>query len=350
MNKDEDTLTVTTEEATTRTPAGEQGDSQAVSDVLAAEKDQTVSLERTSDGKNAHIVIDGSTLCPNDFTTTTPITEATDFPTNGLCSNCRRWAKLTEVITLDDVRPLLPDTVELAPTGSQAIRTDGGEVEAGYITNPQTRTLHRGTQRSGAVCGIHAEQWQSVTAPNPLIAVYECGTPPCSNCFDHTHGLNRVYINEYGVTPDSTDLSEITTSLPWSMDSWDDGSEAVITDDAVHTDDSGVGVGDVASETNTSTEAETNPKTDQYDTLLRAADKGLRLTVNNKARSQRGTGELQVLRSRDDETSVELKKTVDDGVQYRIHRDFRGDLVYSQLTDDGLSLQGYVTTIEIVGC
>jgi hypothetical protein len=88
---------------------------------------------------------------------------------------------------------------------------------------------------------------------------------------------------------------------------------------------------------------------DQYDTLLRAMEAGLRISLNGQAPNQPETAELRVLRSPNDKTVVEAEGTVS-GDQYRIHRDTRGELVYSRVDDDGLSYEGDVTTIDIIGC
>jgi hypothetical protein len=77
---------------------------------------------------------------------------------------------------------------------------------------------------------------------------------------------------------------------------------------------------------------------------------GLRISLNGQAPNQPETAELRVLRSHDDETAVEAEETVS-GDQYRIHHDPRDDeLVYSRVDDGGVSYEGDVTTIEIIGC
>lgn len=99
----------------------------------------------------------------------------------------------------------------------------------------------------------------------------------------------------------------------------------------------------------TSQETHTDDNTDQYDTLLRAMEAGLRISLNGQAPNQPETAELRVLRSSNDETAVDVEESVS-GDQYRIHRDPRGELVYSRVGEDGLSYEADVTTIEIIGC
>ena len=90
-----------------------------------------------------------------------------------------------------------------------------------------------------------------------------------------------------------------------------------------------------------------NSDIDQYDTLLRAMDEGLLVTVNNTDYAGTPSFELRVVDSRDDETRVTL--TSPGGRRYRIHRDRHGELIYSEFTDDGLSYEGDVVTFEVVG-
>lgn len=87
--------------------------------------------------------------------------------------------------------------------------------------------------------------------------------------------------------------------------------------------------------------------TDQYDTLLRSMNEGLLVSVNNSAYSATPSFELRVEHSRDDETHVSLSGPGDSW--YRIYRDRRGDLIYSEVTEDGLSYEDDVVTLEIIG-
>jgi hypothetical protein len=97
------------------------------------------------------------------------------------------------------------------------------------------------------------------------------------------------------------------------------------------------------------TDDNTDDNTDQYDTLLRAAEEGLRLTVNESTPTERGTAEMRVLSSSDDETDVHVQETAS-GDQYRLHRDHRGELALSCIEGAGQSHEADVVTIEIHGC
>lgn len=92
---------------------------------------------------------------------------------------------------------------------------------------------------------------------------------------------------------------------------------------------------------------ETTEELDQYDTLLRSMEEGLLVSINNEAQSELPTGELRVEHSSDDRTEVRLKRGFEDWM--KVHRDARGDLVLSDVTEDGLSYEADVITIEIIG-
>jgi hypothetical protein len=188
--------------------------------VLAEEKDRSVSIERTSDGKNAHIVVGGSTLCPNTLTTTATVDDEDDLPENGICNVCKRRARMTEVVTVAEINDILPGEVNMAESdeGTPTVRTDGGMPANEFVSNPNTGTLHRGTRDGGVQCGSSCKSWATVDAPNPLAAVVNHGTPPCSRCFDHTHRLNRVFVKLHTATVIRKDMDELTATLPWSVD------------------------------------------------------------------------------------------------------------------------------------
>lgn len=87
-------------------------------------------------------------------------------------------------------------------------------------------------------------------------------------------------------------------------------------------------------------------ETDQYDSLLRAMEEGLIISINDGTSSAMPTGELTVVYSKDDETHVCLN----DGEKgYRIHRKDNGAIVYSEETEDGLSFVDGVITLEVLG-
>lgn len=89
-------------------------------------------------------------------------------------------------------------------------------------------------------------------------------------------------------------------------------------------------------------------ETDQYDTLLRAMEEGLLIGVNNSATPNAvPLGECRVLWSYDDRTEVAISSQGD--AEYKIHRDRRGDLIYSEITEDGLSYGDEVVTLEVFG-
>lgn len=87
---------------------------------------------------------------------------------------------------------------------------------------------------------------------------------------------------------------------------------------------------------------------DQYDTLLRAMEEGLLIGINNTAKAHAlPLGESRVRWSYDDHTEVAISGP--DGDEYQIHRDRRGDLIYSEVTEDGLSYQDEVLSLEVFG-
>lgn len=87
--------------------------------------------------------------------------------------------------------------------------------------------------------------------------------------------------------------------------------------------------------------------TDQYDTLLRTMSEGLLVSINNGASDSIPSDELRVEHSRDDETNVVLTGAF--GSRWKITRDRSGDLVYYEVTEDGLSYQDDVITFEVIG-
>lgn len=88
-------------------------------------------------------------------------------------------------------------------------------------------------------------------------------------------------------------------------------------------------------------------ETDQYDTLLRAMEPGLLLSINNDAAGSIPSDELRVEYSRDDETKVSLEGPF--GSHWMIHRDRSGKLRYSEVTEDGLSYEDEIVTFEVIG-
>ncbi len=100
-------------------------------------------------------------------------------------------------------------------------------------------------------------------------------------------------------------------------------------------------------ETETEPDQEPDVETDQYDTLLRAMEEGLLVSINNESNGSLPSDELRVEYSRDDETNVQL--TGPGESHWKIHRDRRGELVYSEMTENGLSYEDEVVTIEVIG-
>lgn len=187
----------------------------SVSDVLAEEKERTVTIEQTTKWKNAHILVNGDPVCYHNIGSTTPIDG--ELPSQGLCAACVRRLKLTEVVTVEEVIALLPESAEIEGISTDTIRTDGGAADA-FICHPYTRTLHHGTREHGATCGTPGDEWVKVDAPNPLAAIINHGVQPCTRCFHHTSRLNRVYLKLHTATVVRNDLTEITATLPWSLD------------------------------------------------------------------------------------------------------------------------------------
>lgn len=95
-----------------------------------------------------------------------------------------------------------------------------------------------------------------------------------------------------------------------------------------------------------SPQTEQESQTDQYGELLQATEEGLILTINNSTAQPAGTGELTVQYSHPDKTKVGL--TGSDGTDFEIYRE-QGKLVYGEITDGGVSYEGDVITLEIIG-
>jgi len=87
--------------------------------------------------------------------------------------------------------------------------------------------------------------------------------------------------------------------------------------------------------------------TDQYDTILRAMEEGVLLSINNQTKGSTPSDELRVEQSQDDETDLDL--TGPFGSEWKIYRDRRGELIYSKVTEDGLSYEDEIITLEIIG-
>lgn len=88
---------------------------------------------------------------------------------------------------------------------------------------------------------------------------------------------------------------------------------------------------------------------DQYDPLLRALEEGTLLSINNEARSALPTDELKVTSSRPFKTSVRLIQSGFDETYYKIYRADNGELVYGEVTNDGVTREDSVVTLEILG-
>jgi len=85
---------------------------------------------------------------------------------------------------------------------------------------------------------------------------------------------------------------------------------------------------------------------DQYDTLLRSMEEGLIISVNEATPKMPASGELTVEYSNDKETSVYAKGF--NNSDWKIRRE--GDsIVYYEMTEDGLSFEDEVVSIEILG-
>jgi len=84
-------------------------------------------------------------------------------------------------------------------------------------------------------------------------------------------------------------------------------------------------------------------KADQYDTLLRAMEPGLLITINNE--SGIPSDELRVQYSSSEKTEVGL---VGRGQSWMITRN-NGELVYGRCDEFGLSEKHDIVTIEVIG-
>ena len=85
-----------------------------------------------------------------------------------------------------------------------------------FISHPNTRTLHRGDRENGPSCGQQSDSWATVDAENPLEAVLDYATPPCSKCFKHTGRLNAVYKDKHTATVVYADIDDVIRLLPWN--------------------------------------------------------------------------------------------------------------------------------------
>jgi hypothetical protein len=94
-----------------------------------------------------------------------------------------------------------------------------------FISHPNQRTLHRGTREDGAKCGVGSDSWGRVDAKNPLDAVVNYATPPCTRCFNHTRQLAAIYKKVHSAAVVHRDMDELTKRLPWSIDSDTDRRE-----------------------------------------------------------------------------------------------------------------------------
>ena len=95
--------------------------------------------------------------------------------------------------------------------------------------------------------------------------------------------------------------------------------------------------------TETDTPTDEDNQSDQYDTLLRAMEPRLLITINGE--SGIPSDELKVEYSYSDRTEVGL---VGKGQDWMITRDGSG-LVYGRCDEFGLSEQHEVVTIEVIG-
>lgn len=88
--------------------------------------------------------------------------------------------------------------------------------------------------------------------------------------------------------------------------------------------------------------------TDQYDSLLRAMESGLLVSVNNEVDFEPGTQELEVERSDEDDTYVVCKAGFEEWKV--IHRNRNNELVVSDMDDEiGLRYDVDVISIEVLG-
>jgi len=90
-----------------------------------------------------------------------------------------------------------------------------------FICHPNTRTLHRGTREDGAECGQpDSEGWAEVDAENPMDAVLNYGTQPCTKCFRTSyHDLKRVYFSEHTAVACEYETEEVVEESRWSVNS-----------------------------------------------------------------------------------------------------------------------------------
>jgi len=103
--------------------------------------------------------------------------------------------------------------------------TDGTEQ---FVSHPNTRTLHRGTREDGAECGQpDSDGWAEVDAENPLDAVLNYGTQPCTKCFrTNYHDLKRVYFSEHTAVACEYETEEVIEESRWSLQPDTDNTEA----------------------------------------------------------------------------------------------------------------------------
>lgn len=86
----------------------------------------------------------------------------------------------------------------------------------------------------------------------------------------------------------------------------------------------------------------------QYDALLRVMDSGLLIGINNSAGPDAvALDECRVEWSSDDRAEVAVLTR--DTTEYQIHRDRRDKLIYSEVSEAGLSYVDDVVTLEVLG-
>jgi hypothetical protein len=88
-----------------------------------------------------------------------------------------------------------------------------------FVSHPNTRTLHRGTREDGAECGQYSEDgWATVDAEDPMDAVVNYATKPCSKCFTTGyHDLQRVYLKEHTAVLCEYETEEIIDPSRWEV-------------------------------------------------------------------------------------------------------------------------------------
>jgi hypothetical protein len=94
------------------------------SKILAEEKERTVTIEETSK-KNAHILTSGDSLCSHKLGETTPIDG--ELPKRGLCNRCKQRLEIVEVVSVDEVVSLLPESADIESLCEHHAEEDGGE-------------------------------------------------------------------------------------------------------------------------------------------------------------------------------------------------------------------------------